>query len=176
MKLDFQPIINHPDLVHDSMYKFMEKHHLIDQFKVARIDPKYANDPRLDDVYEVDPYLRLKCIVFMGVRRKVDKYAAVVVQNPYKVDSGSLLHHAMDVSKVSFGNLDDVIKQTDMEFGSITPVGVPEFYQILIDSRVKKIPDVILGSGQVNSKLMTTLQALESLPNARYVDGLAKED
>lgn len=79
----------------------------------------------------------------------------------------------MDVKKVSFAKLDDVIHQTDQEFGSITPVGVPESYQILIDSRVKKMPNVILGSGQVNSKLMTTRQTLESLPNARYVDGLA---
>jgi prolyl-tRNA editing enzyme YbaK/EbsC (Cys-tRNA(Pro) deacylase) len=95
---------------------------------------------------------------------------------PYgkRVNSGAVLKHAMDATKPSFANLDDVIAMTCMEFGSITPVGLPDDWQVLIDSSVKELDEVIVGGGRVDAKFKTTPQILAQLPHAKFVDQLTK--
>lgn len=80
----------------------------------------------------------------------------------------------MDATKPSFANLDDVIAMTCMEFGSITPVGLSDDWQVLIGSSVKELDAVIIGGDRVDAKFKTTPQILARLPHAKFVDQLAK--
>ncbi|MDD6407232.1 MAG: YbaK/EbsC family protein [Lactobacillus equicursoris] len=75
---------------------------------------------------------------------------------------------------VSFANLDEVTAESGMEFGSITAVGLPADCQILIDSFVQDPDEVVIASGKIDSKIKTTPAVLSSLPNAHFIDNLAK--
>ena len=68
----------------------------------------------------------------------------------------------------------DAVELTDMEYGGITPIGLPQSWPILVDSRVVATPHVIIGSGVRHSKIALPGPALGALPGARVVEGLAR--
>jgi prolyl-tRNA editing enzyme YbaK/EbsC (Cys-tRNA(Pro) deacylase) len=56
-----------------------------------------------------------------------------------------------------------------MEYGGITPLGLPEGWPILVDEAVAHEPYVIIGSGVRRSKLLLPGKALAGLPNAEVL-------
>ena len=60
-----------------------------------------------------------------------------------------------------------------MEYGGITPIGLPEGWPILIDAAVLGRERVVIGSGLRRSKLALPSSALSDLPAAEVIDGLA---
>jgi len=60
-----------------------------------------------------------------------------------------------------------------MEYGGITPIGLPPSWPILIDSTVVQQPYVIIGSGIRGSKLLLPGPLLARLPAAEVIAGLA---
>ena len=60
-----------------------------------------------------------------------------------------------------------------MEYGGITPVGLPAGWRILVDARVAAVPLAVIGSGVRRSKLLLPGALLAELPGAEVVDGLA---
>lgn len=172
--LEFTPFLDHPEYLPEKSQALVKEHDLADKIFVAKIDPEFADGQKLADQYGVDIATELNCLVFAGKRQGQVKKAAVLVPYEKRVNSGSVLKHAMDVSKVSFANLDEVTEETGMEFGSITAVGLPADYQILVDSSVQNLSEVVIGSGKVDSKIKTTPAVLASLPNCRFIENLAK--
>lgn len=172
--LEFVSAVQHPEYVSPQMLLFLKTHELTDKIQVAQIDPQYADGEKLSQAYDVDINQELNCLAFAGKRDGQIKYAAVVVPYGKRVNSGAVLKHAMDATKPSFANLDDVIAMTGMEFGSITPVGLPDDWQVLVDSSIKELDEVIVGGGRVDAKFKTTPQTLAELPHAKFVDHLAK--
>ena len=60
-----------------------------------------------------------------------------------------------------------------MEYGGITPIGLPDEWPILIDARVAEQGHVVIGSGIRGSKLWLPGALLATLPGAEVIDGLA---
>ena len=60
-----------------------------------------------------------------------------------------------------------------MEYGGITPVGLPEHWRLLVDQRVPELDLALIGSGVRRSKLLLPGRLLADLPGAEIVDGLA---
>lgn len=118
--LEFVSVASHPEYVAPKMLSFLKSHELTDKIQVAQIDPQYADGEKLSETYGVDINQELNCLAFAGKRDGQIRYAAVVVLYGKRVNSGAVLKHAMDATKPSFANLDDVIAMTCMEFGSIT--------------------------------------------------------
>lgn len=172
--LEFVSVASHPEYVAPKMLSFLNSHELTDKIQVAQIDPQYADGKKLSEAYGVDINQKLNCLAFVGKRDGQIRYAAVVVPYGKRVNSGAVLKYAMDATKPSFANLDDVIAMTCMEFGSITPVGLPDDWQVLIGSSVKELDAVIIGGDRVDAKFKTTPQILARLPHAKFVDQLAK--
>ena len=172
--LEFVSVASHPEYVAPKMLSFLKSHELTGKIQVAQIDPQYADGKKLSEAYGVDINQELNCLAFAGKRDGQIRYEAVVVPYGKRVNSGAVLKHAMDATKPSFANLDDVIAMTCMEFGSITPVGLPDDWQVLIDSSVKELDEVIIGGGHVDAKFKTKPQILAQLPHAKFVDQLAK--
>jgi len=77
---------------------------------------------------------------------------------------------------VSVVPLDYVIEKTKMEFGSITPVGIPSNWQIFIDPLILNEEYIIIGGGLIKSIIVISSKLLLQLPNAIVLDGLAKEN
>jgi len=66
--------------------------------------------------------------------------------------------------------MNEAVELTGMEFGAITPIGVPADWQILVDSAIAELPHAIVGSGIRKSKLSVRGELLANLPNAIVLD------
>jgi prolyl-tRNA editing enzyme YbaK/EbsC (Cys-tRNA(Pro) deacylase) len=70
--------------------------------------------------------------------------------------------------------MDDAVAQTGMEYGGITPLGLPADWPVLVDRAVVDAGLVVVGSGIRRSKLALPGEALGSVPAAEVVEGLAR--
>jgi prolyl-tRNA editing enzyme YbaK/EbsC (Cys-tRNA(Pro) deacylase) len=61
-----------------------------------------------------------------------------------------------------------------MEYGGITPIGLPAGWPVLVDARVAAAPRVVVGSGVRRSKLTLPGSLLGQLPGAAVIEGLAR--
>jgi prolyl-tRNA editing enzyme YbaK/EbsC (Cys-tRNA(Pro) deacylase) len=61
-----------------------------------------------------------------------------------------------------------------MEYGGITPIGLPPGWPVLVDALVADTPAVVIGSGVRRSKLVLAGKLLASLPSVRVIEGLAR--
>ena len=71
----------------------------------------------------------------------------------------------------SFWPQDRAVEASGMEYGGITPVGVPGSWRLLIDSACA-VGWSCIGSGLRRSKLFVTGEVLAALPGAEIVEGL----
>jgi prolyl-tRNA editing enzyme YbaK/EbsC (Cys-tRNA(Pro) deacylase) len=74
------------------------------------------------------------------------------------------------VRKISFAPMDEAVTLTGMEFGGITPLGLPGEWPVLVDSRVATAGAVVIGSGLRASKLLVETADLTALPGAEVLD------
>jgi prolyl-tRNA editing enzyme YbaK/EbsC (Cys-tRNA(Pro) deacylase) len=141
---------------------------------VAAIDPALADTAAFCETYQVPLDVSANCVVVAGKREGEIRYAACVVLATTRADVNGVVRRALDVRKASFAPMADAVELTGMEYGGITPIGLPESWPILVDSRVIATPHVIIGSGVRHSKIALPGPALGALPGARVVEGLAR--
>lgn len=116
----------------------------------------------------------INCLIVEGVRGGKKKVAALLVPVGYKYDMNSTVRKALDARMVSVASLDFVLKETNMEYGSITPIGLPKDWLIFIDPLVLENEDIIIGGGLKKSKIKVPTSILLSFPNVKVLEGLAK--
>jgi prolyl-tRNA editing enzyme YbaK/EbsC (Cys-tRNA(Pro) deacylase) len=98
-----------------------------------------------------------------------------VVLATTRADVNGVVRRHLDVRKASFAAMDDAVRLTGMEYGGITPIGLPQSWPVLVDARVVAMPHVVIGSGVRHSKIAIAGPALGALPGAEVIDGLARE-
>jgi prolyl-tRNA editing enzyme YbaK/EbsC (Cys-tRNA(Pro) deacylase) len=91
-----------------------------------------------------------------------------------RVDVNGYVRRALDVRKASFLPTDEAVSRTSMEYGGITPIGLPDGWRLLVDARVVEVPLVMIGSGVRRSKLVLPGRLLAALPGAEVSEGLAQ--
>jgi len=69
----------------------------------------------------------------------------------------------LDVRKASFLSMDEAVALSGMEYGGITPLGLPADWPILVDAAVAELPWTIIGSGVRRSKIAISGTALATL-------------
>ena len=141
---------------------------------VAEIDPELADTAAFCERYGVGPAESANCVVIAGRRDGQAWYAACVRLATTRADVNNVARRELDVRKASFAAMDDAVAQTEMEYGGITPVGLPQGWPVLVDARVADTPTVVIGSGVRRSKLVLPGTLVASLPGARVIDGLAR--
>jgi len=146
-----------------------------DQVMVAPIDPDLADTAAFCEAYGVAPAESANCVVVAGRREGITRYAACVVLATTRADVNGVVRKHLDVRKASFLPMDDAVRLTGMEYGGITPIGLPQDWPVLVDARVVAMPHVIIGSGVRHSKISIAGPALGALPGAQVIDGLARE-
>jgi prolyl-tRNA editing enzyme YbaK/EbsC (Cys-tRNA(Pro) deacylase) len=97
-----------------------------------------------------------------------------VVLATTRADVNNVVRRHLDVRKASFAPMDEAVAHTGMEYGGITPIGLPDGWPVLVDPRVTGTPYVIIGSGVRHSKIVLPGPALATLPGATVLDGLAQ--
>lgn len=147
----------------------------VDQVLVAPIDGELADTAAFCEAYGVTLAESANCVIVAGRRGDVTRYAACVVLATTRADVNGIVRRQLDARKASFAPMDDAVRLTGMEYGGITPIGLPQSWPVLVDARVVATPHVIIGSGVRHSKIAIAGPALGALPGAEVIDGLARE-
>ncbi|HEY0933268.1 MAG TPA: YbaK/EbsC family protein, partial [Trebonia sp.] len=124
-----------------------------DQVRVSAIDPALADTAQFCATYGVAPQESANCVVIAAKRGTDVSYAACVVTATTRADVNGLVRRHLGARRASFGPLDVVTAMTGMEFGGITPIGLPPSWPVLVDPLVAKASSVVVGSGIRGSKL-----------------------
>ena len=140
----------------------------------AAIDPSLADTAAFCERYGVDPTDSANCVVIAGRRGGETTYAACVLLATTRADVNGLVRRTLAARKASFAPIDDAVSLTGMEYGGITPIGVPPAWSILIDAALLERDVVVIGSGLRRSKLALPAAALARLDQATVVEGLAR--
>jgi prolyl-tRNA editing enzyme YbaK/EbsC (Cys-tRNA(Pro) deacylase) len=146
----------------------------VDDILVAPIDADLADTAAFCDAYEVGLDVSANCVIVAGKRGGDVRYAACLVLATTRADVNGVVRKLLDVRKASFAPMDEAVELTGMEYGGITPIGLPADWPILVDARVAATPQVIIGSGVRHSKIELPGAALALLPNAQVVGDLAR--
>lgn len=139
---------------------------------VAEIDPTVADTAAFCATYGVALDESANCIVVALRRGERSWYAACVVLATTRADVNGLVRRSLDARKASFAAMDVAVAETGMEYGGITPIGLPAQWPLLVDAAVAEADLVVIGSGLRRSKLALPGAALAGLPAARVVEGL----
>ena len=169
------PALTRPDLLAATVAAALRAWPLdgaVDSVEVAEIDPDLADTAAFCTTYGVPMEASANCVVVAGRRGSDTRFAACVVLATTKTDVNGLVRRHLDVRKCSFAPMDLAVAETGMEYGGITPLGLPEGWPILVDAAVASSPRVIIGSGVRRSKLWLPGATLGALPGAIALQGL----
>jgi prolyl-tRNA editing enzyme YbaK/EbsC (Cys-tRNA(Pro) deacylase) len=139
----------------------------------APIDPELADTAAFCEQYDVLMADSANCVVIAGRRGDVTRYSACVVLATTRADVNGVVRKRLDARKASFAPMADAVELSGMEFGGITPIGLPPDWPILIDRAVLDRGVVVIGSGLRRSKIALPSGALAQLSGAEVIDGLA---
>ncbi len=145
-----------------------------DQVGVVEIDPDLADTAALTAAYGLPLTASANCVVVAGRRGGEERVAACVVRADTRADVNNLVKRTLDVRKASFLPMERAVEATGMEYGGITPVGLPEGWRVLVDAAVLDLAVAIIGSGVRRSKLLLPGRLLAELPGAEVVEGLGQ--
>jgi prolyl-tRNA editing enzyme YbaK/EbsC (Cys-tRNA(Pro) deacylase) len=176
--LHFEPAIKRPDLIPSSTFEILQNWSgstPVEEIWVTPINPEFADSTTFCEQYGVDPMKGANCVVVEAVRGENRTLAACLIPVNCRADLNNVARKTLNVRRVSFAPLEEVIAATGMEYGGITPLGLPQAYSILIDSRITAMDRLIIGGGYRKSKLSVPGQALGELPNAIVIENLGKE-
>jgi prolyl-tRNA editing enzyme YbaK/EbsC (Cys-tRNA(Pro) deacylase) len=136
---------------------------------VAAIDPGLADTAAFCANYEISMADGANCVIVQARRGERTWYAACLVRGSDRADVNGVVRRHLDARKLSFASMDDAVALTGMEYGGITPLGLPDDWAILVDESVAAHERLIIGSGIRGSKLLVTGAFLASLPNAEVL-------
>jgi prolyl-tRNA editing enzyme YbaK/EbsC (Cys-tRNA(Pro) deacylase) len=145
-----------------------------DEVGVAEIDPALADTAAFCERYEVELSESANCVVVAGRRDGQTRLAACMVLATTRADVNGVVRRELDVRKASFAAMESAVELTGMEYGGITPIGLPEQWPVYVDEAVAAHPRVVIGSGVRRSKLTLPGAALARLPGAVVVPGLGR--
>ena len=141
---------------------------------VAAIDPTLADTAEFCERYGAPMAWSANCVVVSGKREGEARYAAALVLATTRADVNGVVRRRLDVRKASFAPMDEAVARTEMEYGGITPIGLPDGWPVLVDAAVTVADEVVIGSGIRASKLFVPGEVLASLPAAEVVEGLGR--
>ncbi len=177
LQLIFAPALSRPDLLAAPVATALRDlpealRGLWVDVEVTEIDPALADTAAFCERYGVSPAESANCVVIAARRGGETSYAACMVAATTRADVNGLVRRHLAARKASFAPVEAVTAATGMEYGGITPVGLPEGWPVLVDEAVAKTGSVVIGSGIRGSKLRLPGRLLAALPAAQVLPGL----
>jgi prolyl-tRNA editing enzyme YbaK/EbsC (Cys-tRNA(Pro) deacylase) len=167
------PALQHLDLVAAPVAEALRAWPGADQVTVFSIDPALSDTAALVQATGMPLESCANCVVVGGKRSGKERVAACVVLATTRADVNTTVKTLIDVRKASFLPMDTAVERTGMEYGAITPIGLPDGWPVLVDAAVLAQPEVVIGAGLRSSKLALPGRLLGDLPGVRVVEGLA---
>lgn len=174
----------HSEMVARPVAEALQNVNKIEDVLVAEIDPGLSDTAAFCEKYEIGPEVAANCVILRAkINKQIDggessvsevRYVACVILATTRVDVNGLMREVLGTKKISFAPMEEAVQGSGMEFGGITPVGLPAGWLIYIDKAVADAPQLIIGSGIRKSKLLVPGSFLATLPNAQVLEGLGQ--
>ncbi len=171
--LESLPVADHPDLLGPTVAAALVGWPHAGEIAVVEIDPSVADTAAMNAAYDLSDTVGANCVVVAGKRDGAERVGACLVRADTRADVNNLVKRTLDVRKASFLSMERAVDESGMEYGGITPVGLPDEWRVLVDTRVLDIEVAVIGSGVRRSKLLVPGHLLGELPRAEVVEGLA---
>ena len=173
--LTWTPALDRPDLLADPVATALRADPAIaERVAVAEIDPDLADTAAFCETYGVRLDQSANCVVLAAKRSGTTQLAACMVLATTRADVNGLARKTLEARKASFASMDVAVAETGMEYGGITPLGLPGGWPILVDAAVAACPDAVIGSGVRRSKLLLPGEVLAGLPGAVVLADLGR--
>ncbi|MGN9839085.1 YbaK/EbsC family protein [Nonomuraea sp. H19] len=166
MTLHWVPATGRTDLLADPVALAVRN---MEGVEVAEIDPDLADTAAFCERYGERLDESANCVVVAARRGGETRYAACMVLATMRVDVNGVVRRHLDARKASFAPMSDAVELTGMEYGGITPLGLPDDWPILVDTHVAEHPRVVIGSGVRRSKLAVSGATLAGLKPAEVI-------
>lgn len=170
------PALDRPDLLAEPVALALKALDPADAARigVAEIDPTLADTAAFCEAYGSPLDASANCVVVAGRRGGDTRYAACLVLATTRADVNGVVRRRIDARRASFAPMDDAVALTGMEYGGITPVGLPEDWPLLVAPEVAAAEAVVVGSGIRGSKLAIPGALVAALPGAEVLVDMAK--
>lgn len=172
-RIDTVPALDRPDLLAPSVLAALREWPHAASVGVVEIDPAIADTAAMSEAYDLGMDTGANCVVVAGRRDGAERVAACLVRADTRADVNNLVKRTLDVRKASFLPMERAVEESGMEYGGITPLGLPDDWRLLVDTRVLDIDVAVIGSGVRRSKLLVPGALAGELPRAEVVEGLA---
>lgn len=174
--LTAHPVTQHPELVAPPVAAAVTRlpAEVAATIGVTEIDPALADTAAFCERYGVATDASANCVIVKGKRGGDVRFAACLVLATTRADVNGVVRRRLDVRSASFAPMDEAVALTGMEYGGITPVGLPDGWPILVDPAVAAAGEVVVGGGVRGSKLFLPGEALLALPGAELLEGLGR--
>jgi prolyl-tRNA editing enzyme YbaK/EbsC (Cys-tRNA(Pro) deacylase) len=140
---------------------------------VAEIDPGLADTAAFCEAYGVPLEQSANCVIVALRRGGESSLAAAVVLASTRADVNGTLRRHLGARKASFAPMETAVEASGMEYGGITPLGLPAAWPVIVDAAVAASARVVVGSGLRRSKVTLPGGLLGALPSATVLHGLA---
>ena len=168
------PALERPDLLAAPVVTALEGWSAADRVGVVEIDPALADTAACAEAYDLPLDSGANCVLVGGRRGGDERVAACVVRADTRADVNTVVRRLLDVRKASFLAMEQAVTESHMEYGGITPVGLPAAWRVLVDEAATGIDVAVIGSGVRHSKILLPGSLLAELPGAEVVPGLAR--
>ncbi|MFG2038770.1 YbaK/EbsC family protein [Dactylosporangium sp. NPDC048998] len=172
MRLELSPALSAPSLLAPPVRDALPRLPDAAAVRVAPIDPELADTAAFCAAYDVTLEQSANCVIVLG--KPAGIYAACVILATTRADVNGTVRRLLGTRKASFAPMEKAVGISGMQYGGITPIGLPEDWPVFIDARVPSVADAVIGSGLRASKIVLPGALLASLPGATVVDGLAQ--
>lgn len=166
------PAIRHPELLASPVAEAISAWPHAEQAAVVEIDPALADTTAMMEAFALPLTAGANCVLVAGKRDGEERVAACLVRSDTRVDVNKIVKQSLDVRRPSFLARDRAVAESGMEYGGITPIGLPATWRLLVDSRVAAMEFAVIGSGLRRSKLLVPGRLLTALPSADVIEGL----
>jgi len=167
------PASTRTDLLAPPTLAALEAADLLDVVGVVEIDPEVSDTATTQVVFGLSMETLANCVIVGGKREGMERIAACLILATGRVDINNVVKRSLDVRKASFLPLERAVALSGMEYGGITPIGLPENWPILVDRQVVDTEIVVIGSGVRRSKILLPGQVVSRLPGVRIIDNLS---
>ena len=176
--LGWLPALEHPELLAPGTYSALVGWATVDprvsrEVAVAAIDPALADTAALTAAHRLPVEVSVNCVVVAGKRDGVERVAAAAIRADTRADVNNVIKRILDVRKASFMALESAVAGSGMEYGGITPIGLPVSWRVLIDLGAATRGLALIGSGIRGAKLLLPGDLLAGYPGSEVIEGLA---
>ncbi len=166
--LNFEPVEDSWDMVGEPVRDSIQANQLQDVL-VAEIDSGLSDTAAFCEEYGIGPEVSVNCVIVEAKRAGRTWYAACLVPATMRADINGIVRRELNARKISFAPMEQATSLTKMEYGGISPIGLPADWPVLVETSIQDISHAVIGSGIRKSKLLIPSSLLASLPNANTV-------